>query len=224
MLPSLTEGLPYHTLPKILGYTSFPMKNAGLLTVFLAAGVCAIATSEPSRSDTSFALLRHPTLSQSTVVFEYAGDLWSASRNGGEATHLTTNVGIEDNPAFSPDGSQIAFTGEYDGNVDVFVMPAAGGVPKRLTWHPAPDRVLGWTPDGKRILFASPRTAYSRFYELFTVSRDGGFPEKLPLPMGVGGAYSPDGRNLAYMPLMPAFEGVEALSGRQSQRHLAGRS
>ena len=77
-------------------------------------------------------------------------------------------TGIETDPAFSPDGTRIAFTGEYDGNVDVFVIPAAGGVPKRLTWHPAADRVLGWTPDGKRIIFSSTRTAYSRFGEMFT--------------------------------------------------------
>ncbi len=176
------------------------------LVVSLIVGLSAFAKTERSANVSSFALLRHPTVSKSNVVFEYAGDLWSVAREGGEATHLTTNIGIEDHPAFSPDGSQIAFTGEYDGNIDVFVMPATGGVPKRLTWHPAPDLVLGWTPDGKRILFASPRTAYSRFFELFTVSRDGGFPERLPLPTGFGASYSPDGKSIAYMPLMPAFE------------------
>ena len=90
----------------------------------------------------------------SHIVFAYAGDLWSVPRDGGNAVRLTNGAGDETDPAFSPDGTQIAFTGEYDGNVDVFVVPAAGGVPKRLTWHPAPDRVLGWTPDGKQV-FAS---------------------------------------------------------------------
>ncbi len=92
-------------------------------------------------------------------------------------------------------------------------MPATGGVPKRLTWHPAPDLVLGWTPDGKGILFASPRTAYSRFFQLFTISPDGGFPEKLPLPTGFGASYSPDGHSIAYMPLMPAFEAWKRYRG-----------
>ena len=81
-------------------------------------------------------------------MFAYAGDLWSVPRSGGSAMRLTSGTGNEANPAFSPDGTQVAFTGEYDGNVDVFVMPASGGVPRRLTWHPAPDTVLGWTPDG----------------------------------------------------------------------------
>ena len=109
----------------------------------------------------SHLLLQKPTLSRTHIVFVHAGDLWSVPREGGDARRLTMGAGVEDNPVFSPDGSLIAFTGEYDGNVDVFVMPATGGVPKRLTWHPAPDSVLGLTPDGKRILFSSPRTAPS---------------------------------------------------------------
>src|SRR4051794_28657727 len=92
--------------------------------------------------------------------------------------------GSETDPAFSPDGNLIAFTGEYDGNVDVFVIPASGGVPRRLTWHPAPDRVVGWTPDGKHIIFASKSTAYLRYAEMFAVPVDGGVEEKLPLLTG----------------------------------------
>src|SRR5947209_13494598 len=92
-------------------------------------------------------LLRHPTVSRTQIVFGFANDLWSVSRDGGDATRLTTGPGMEADPIFSPDGSQIAFTGEYDGNVDVFVIPASGGTPKRLTYHPAADRAIGWTPD-----------------------------------------------------------------------------
>src|SRR5947209_15859054 len=125
-------------------------------------------------------LLRHPTLSRTQIVFTFADDLWTVSRNGGDAVRLTTGVGIETDPIFSPDGSEIAFTGEYDGNVDVFVIPAAGGIPRRLTWHPAPDRAIGWTPDGKNILFASGRTSYSNFSRLFTVPAAGGFEQQLP--------------------------------------------
>src|SRR5690348_3183749 len=87
-------------------------------------------------------LLRHPTINRTHIVFAYANDLWSVPRGGGDAVRLTTGVGVETDPIFSPDGSQIAFTGEYDGNVDVFVIPAAGGVPKRLTYHPAADRAI----------------------------------------------------------------------------------
>ncbi len=151
-------------------------------------------------------LLQKPTLNRTHVAFAFAGDLWSAPRDGGEAVRLTVGPGVETNPVFSPDGTMIAFTGEYDGNTDVFVMPATGGVPRRLTWHPATDMALGWTPDGKRIVFSSfNRTSYSRFAELYTVPVEGGFPEKLPLPMGYEAAYSPDGARLAYVPLPRAF-------------------
>src|SRR6266404_5773912 len=99
-------------------------------------------------------LLQKPAMNKTEIVFSYAGDLWSVSRQGGLANRLTSGTGVETEPAFSPDGSTIAFTGEYDGNVDVFTVPAAGGVPKRVTYHPDGDRVAGWTPDGKRILFS----------------------------------------------------------------------
>ena len=116
-------------------------------------------------------MLRYPDVSSTHIVFVYAGDLWIVSREGGDAKRLTTGVGIETNPVFSPDGSMIAFTGEYDGNTDVYVLPAAGGVPKRLTYHPGADLVSGWTNDGKRVLFASGRNSYSGFPRLFTVGR-----------------------------------------------------
>jgi tricorn protease len=150
-------------------------------------------------------LMQRPTLSSTHVVFVFAGDLWRVPREGGAALRLTTAKGVETNPIFSPDGSQIAFTGEYDGNVDVYVMPSAGGEPRRLTWHPAPDSVQGWTPDGKEILFTSTRTSFARFGELFTVKVKGGMPEKLPFPMGHEGSYSPDGKHIAYVPLSRVF-------------------
>lgn len=145
-------------------------------------------------------LLRHPTINRTHVVFAFANDLWSVPRNGGDAIRLTTGVGVETDPVFSPDGSQIAFTGEYDGNVDVFVMPAAGGTPKRLTWHPAPDRVVGWTPDGKQIVFSSGRTSYSNFSRLFTVPAEGGPETQLPLDRAAAGSFSPEGGKFAYVP------------------------
>jgi tricorn protease len=145
-------------------------------------------------------LLRHPTISRSQIVFTFAGDLWSVSRDGGSAIRLTTGAGAETDPIFSPDGSEIAFTGEYDGNIDVFVMPAAGGTPRRLTYHPAADHAIGWTPDGKNVIFASDRTSYSSFSRLFTVPAVGGFETQLPLDRAVAGSYSPDGKRLAYVP------------------------
>src|SRR5262245_14141920 len=89
-------------------------------------------------------LLQRPALSKTHIAFNFAGDIWTVPREGGEATRLTTGVGIEGNPIFSPDGAQIAFTGQYDGNVDVFVVPTSGGVPRRLTYHPGVDVAVAW--------------------------------------------------------------------------------
>ncbi len=150
-------------------------------------------------------LFQQPALSRTHIVFRYAGDLWSVPRAGGEARRLTTAPGEEGAPWFSPDGQSIAFTGEYDGNTDVFLVPAAGGVPRRLTWHPGADVALGWSRDGKRVLFRSARASYSRFNRLFTLPADGVFPEELPLPMAEEGSFSPDGSQIAYVPLARAF-------------------
>ncbi|MBM3747152.1 MAG: protease, partial [Acidobacteria bacterium] len=133
-----------------------------LLVLVILACACYAQADAPL-------LAQQPALSKTHIVFSYAGDLWIVPREGGEAKPLTTGVGVETDPAFSPDGSLIAFTGEYDGNVDVFVVPAAGGVPRRLTWHPMPDVVAGWTPDGKQVLFRSGRISQSRFGRLLTL-------------------------------------------------------
>jgi tricorn protease len=143
-------------------------------------------------------LLQRPTMNQTDIVFSYAGDLWRVSRQGGVATRLTGGPGAETAAAFSPDGKTIAFSGEYDGNTDIFTVPVTGGVPKRITYHPDPDQVVGWTPDGKSILFRSGRQSFSRYTQLFTVPADGGLPVALPLPMAYRGSYSADGRHLAY--------------------------
>jgi tricorn protease len=146
-------------------------------------------------------LLQKPSLSKTHIVFTYAGDLWSVPREGGEARLLTSGGGLKDGPVFSPDGSMIAFTGEYDGNVDVYVMSAGGGVARRLTHHPAVDEVVGWSPDGKSVLFRSTRNSFAGFNRLFTVSLDGGLPHELPLPSAEFGALSPDGKSIAYVPV-----------------------
>ncbi|MBV9083510.1 MAG: PD40 domain-containing protein, partial [Acidobacteriaceae bacterium] len=146
-------------------------------------------------------LLRSPDVSKTQIVFEYAGDLWIVGREGGDARRLTTGIGREMGPHFSPDGTQIAFTGEYEGNLDVYVVPASGGVPKRLTYHPGYDVAAGWTPDGKRIFFMSHRDSYSDSNRLYTISANGSFPEALPLATAEDGSYSPDGSHIAYLPV-----------------------
>ncbi len=173
------------------------MRKALVLAALILSGISA--DSNPPL------LLQRPTLSKTQIAFVYAGDLWTVPREGGAARRLTSGAGMETNPIFSPDGATIAFTGEYDGNVDVYTVPAEGGVPKRLTWHPAPDVVLGWSPDGKKILFSSGRESHAGFLQMFTMDKNGSFPEKLPLPWGWEAAYSPDGARLAYVPMRRAF-------------------
>lgn len=170
--------------------TKIKMLNAVLLCVFISG----IAVAQGTR------LLRHPTVSRDSVAFEYAGDLWVVPRKGGQARRLTSTQGVEIDPYFSPDGSQIAFSSTVAGNTDVYVVPTAGGDPKRLTYHPATDRVRGWTPDGRRVIFASGRdTAPQQSYlRLWTVSVDGGFPEPLPMPRAFSASYSADSRHIAY--------------------------
>ena len=144
-------------------------------------------------------LLREPTISQEYVVFVHANDLWKVAKSGGNAIRLTSNEGAETLPRFSPDGKTIAFTGQYDGNTDVYIIPVEGGEPKRLTWHPGADFVSGWTPDGKHVLFASARvgvpTMESKFFQ---VSKDGGMEEPLDIPRAVNGRISSDGKSIAY--------------------------
>ena len=103
--------------------------------LLLCLSVSGIATAQGTR------LLRHPTVSNDSVAFEYAGDLWVVGRGGGPARRLTSTQGVELDPYFSPDGSQIAFTSTVAGNTDIYVVPTAGGDPRRLTYHPATDRV-----------------------------------------------------------------------------------
>ena len=160
-------------------------------------------------------LAQQPTLSKTSIVFEYGGYLWSVPREGGEARQLTTG-GHESSPVFSPDGTQIAFTGQYDGNTDVFVMPAEGGSPKRLTWHPGQDFALGWTPDGKHVLFGSDRDAYADFTRFYTVPAEGGVAEVLPIWRAFDGQYSPDGTQIAYVPFFQWQQAWKRYRGGQT--------
>jgi tricorn protease len=146
-------------------------------------------------------LLRYPTLSRTEIAFNYGGDLWVVPRDGGEARRLTSGAGEETEPAFSPDGTLVAFTGEYDGNRDVYVVPASGGVPRRLTYHPADDDVVGWTPDGSAVVFSSWSNSFRHFEnQLYSVPVGGGLPTKLPVPIAAEASLSPDGGRLAYVP------------------------
>ncbi|HEX3895889.1 MAG TPA: S41 family peptidase [Rudaea sp.] len=161
-------------------------------------------------------LLRFPDICNDRIVFTYGGDLWTVSAQGGTAIRLTAGPGLQESARFSPDCSQIAFTGEYSGEDQVYMMPANGGVPTQLTFYPAqgplPQRwgfdnqVYGWTPDGNRVLFRGYMDTFALAQpRLFTVSKDGGLPEALPMTFSGVGAYSPDGKQLVYSPLFRDF-------------------
>ena len=135
-------------------------------------------------------------------------------KEGGTANKLSSPPGVEIFPKFSPDGKSIAFTGNYDGNPDVYVIPVGGGFPERLTQHGQPDRVVDWTPDGKKILFASPReSGRERYNQFYTISQKGGQAEKLPLEYAEFGSYSPDGKEMALTFISQVFRNWKLYRG-----------
>lgn len=161
-------------------------------------------------------LLRFPSTNGQEVVFTYAGDLYKVSLNGGEAQRLTSHIGYEMFARFSPDGKSVAFTAQYDGNTEVYLMPAGGGEPKRLTYTATNSRdnlgdrmgpnniVMTWSRDGKQIVYRN-RIGSGFEGKLWTVSPEGGMAEALPLPEGGFCSYSPDGKKLAYNRVMREF-------------------
>jgi tricorn protease len=172
-------------------------------------------------------LLRFPDIQGERVVFTYAGDLWSAPASGGSAIRLTAHPGVEVFAKFSPDGKWIAFTGQYDGDEQVYVMPASGGVPRQLTFYPArgplsprwgwDNQVYGWSGDGKRIIFRSLRDSWSLpIARLYTVSVDGGPAAALPMPTAGSADFAPDGNRLVYSPQSRDFRSEKRYSGGQA--------
>ncbi len=184
----------------------------------------------PRSASAGTKLLRFPDVHKDRVVFTYGGDLWTASTAGGKATRLTAHPGLEFFAKFSPDGKWIAFTGQYDGDEQVYVMPSDGGEPVQLTFYPAAGPlaprhgydhlVYGWTPDGSAILFRSMRDADSAGRtegKLYQVARTGGLPEPLPLPTAGAADYSPDGKRMIYSPLFRDFRTWKRYEGGWAQ-------
>ena len=163
-------------------------------------------------------LLQHPSLSATSVVFDYAGEIWKVPRSGGRAERLVTGQGQLSGPIFSPDGTRVAYTGRYDGNTDVYVVAAHSGEPRRLTWHPGADVALAWTPDGKSILFRSPAKTARDLDQLYLVPAGGGPERELPLPSGESGSFSPDAARLAYAPFLQWEPAWKRYRGGQTAR------
>ena len=156
--------------------------------------------SIPLFSQINAKLMRYMDVSDTQIAFVYGGDIWVMPKDGGLAVQVTHSPGEESWPRFSPDGQSIAFTASYHGNPDVYVMPTMGGVPTRVTYQSHDDRMVDWHPDGERILFASRRELGQRSSrQFFLVSKEGGLPERLPIPYGELASWSPDGNQLAYI-------------------------
>jgi tricorn protease len=182
----------------------------------LSALIPAAAAAQSSPGDQHL-LLRSPSLAQDRIAFRYADDVWTVARQGGEAQRLTSNGNVVAGPYFSPDGSQIAYSAHLHGNDDVYIIPALGGVPRRVTWHPAGSYVAGWSRDGKNVLIVSGMASYRHFGRLFLAHADGtGIPEPLPLPMGAEGSFSPDGQSIAYQPISKWQEAWKRYVGGQT--------
>lgn len=176
-------------------------------SIFLSVALLISAAAFlPAADTTDTVFLSQPAISAGAIAFVYAGDLWTAAPDGTDPRRLTTGLGLEFNPFFSPDGRWIAFSAQYDGNTDVYLMPAGGGVPKRLTWHPYPDLVQGFSVDGKAVIFTSARNSFTGGWNnLFSIPLEGGFPQQFELPYVYRATFSPDGKRIAYNPLPDAF-------------------
>ena len=170
-----------------------------MLTTHLAAIVTAALGAGPSTTPDA-SMLRYPDIGKTDIVFVFQGNLWLVPKTGGMARPLTSAAGAESMPRFSPDGTEIAFVGNYDGNRDIYVMPTVGGSPFRVTHHPAGETVNEWTTDGSLVFTAAGMEGISRSGRLYKVKETGGLPEALPVPYGTNGTISPDGEWLAYTP------------------------
>jgi len=179
---------------------SSPPAARAVRSIAVACAVALAAAAQPASALEECRLMRMPDVQGDRIVFVYAGDLWTLPRAGGVAQRLTTHEGLEVFPKFSPDGSTVAFTAEYDGNADAYAIAATGGEPRRLTFHPGIDAVAEWYPDGKSILLRSARASnVQRYHRFFRIPAAGGFEDMLRLPTAGYASLSADANLIAFV-------------------------
>ena len=187
------------------------MKQSVLLLSILCLSLQVFAQDNEAR------LMRFPAIHDNQVVFSYAGNLYTVDPNGGTARKLTSSPGYEMFARFSPDGKNIAFTGQYDGNTEVYVMPSQGGDPKRVTYtatigrddvsdRMGPNNIVMTWKDNEHIVYRSRCESFNAFVgQLYLADINGGLSEQLPLPTGGFCSYSPDGKQLAFNRIFRQF-------------------
>lgn len=195
------------------------MKNALALTGILLAS--ALFSSPACAADPADGFYRFPSIGGGIIVFASEGDLWKVPAAGGVAQRLTTHEGEEKFPRVSPDGKLIAFTAQYEGNDDVYVMSSAGSEPLRLTWHPMPDQALGWTPDGK-VLFRSRRDHPHGDFRAYTIEPTGGIPKMIPLEPAAWVTFEPGGTRLAVQKMGLEFHNWKRYKGGEAEKIYVG--
>lgn len=175
------------------------MRSTPIVLALAALGAAPLVAQPPAAAGPT-RLLRSPSVSAAHIAFAHAGNIWVVERAGGTARRLTSIGSEASNPQLSPDGQRVAFSADYGGNTDVYVVPVQGGQPVRLTWHAVADQVQGWTPDGSSVVFASGRStdAPSAAPRFWTVPAAGGVARPMPMPRAYQGKISPDGRRIAY--------------------------
>lgn len=166
----------------------------GLLTALLVCLLFPYSLTQAQKR-----IYRYPDVSGNKIVFSFANDLWLVDKQGGQAVRLSSPPGAEMLPRFSPDGQTVAFSGNYDGNMDLYTIPVTGGVPRRITHHGMGELIVDWYPDGEHLLFASSmHSGKQRFNQFYKIPAAGGLPEQLPMAYAEFGSLSPDGRRIAY--------------------------
>ena len=176
------------------------MRRLSLASALVCGLAATFVPALPAHALEECRLLRQPDIQGDRIVFVYGGDLWTVARTGGLASRLTAHEGIEWFPKLSPDGRTVAFSAEYDGNVDAYTVPIEGGEPVRMTWHPMGETVAEWYPDGKALLLRSAsHSEIRRYTRFFRIASAGGFPELLPLPAAGYATFSASGEQIAYV-------------------------
>jgi len=173
----------------------------------LAVGLTTAILAQPAMAQTG--LLGDPAIHQDKIAFVYAGDLYTANTDGSAPYRLTSNIADETGPVFSPDGSRIAYTANYQGNTDVYSISVNGGQPQRHTYHPSPDIAIDWSSNGSEIAFVSPRQRlHGRSAQLYHVSVDGGLPTLQMQARIFRGRYNDNARRFAAIPFGPAYNAL----------------